>query len=236
MTVGKTTFGRGQAMLPDFNRLRKLENSLLVNAPRDAAGSSTVELIAAIGLLIPVALLALNIAFLAFGAFYNDAACREGARAASRQSSEEAARIAATNAVKSYEALGIGKPAITQFEFNFKNSPPDSEAPLSNPSTPIELRALKPDADPTLAKGAGTGNGGEAPNVVVETTLSSSLPVPLLIGENGLTGRIDLRSRSVFPLLAGVKDSNGGNDSAPEDEPPPEPDDAEPPVDADPAP
>lgn len=216
---------------------RKTQIRIYAALSRTAIGSSSAELIAIGIIMVPIALLALNIAFLAFGSFYNDAACREAARAASQQSSAEAARSAATNAIRGFGVIGIGSPTMSVFEFNFKNSNPDPTAPLSNPSTPIEIPILKADADPTLAKGSGDGSAGDAPNVVVEMTLMCIVPAPILIGPNGLTSMVDLRNRYVFPILAGVEDPNDtGEDSGPSDDPPEETDDDPPPIDSDPSP
>lgn len=219
-----------------MERCRKYHSGANQSFSRESRGSSLVEVLAITIIMVPIALLILNIAFLAFGSFYNDAACREAARAASQQSSSEAARSAAGNAIKGFGLIGIGSPTITRFEFNFKNSPPDPTAPLSNPSTPVEIPVLKP-VDNALAKGAGDNAVGEAPNVLVEMTLKCVVPAPVLFGPNGLASTVDLKSRYVFPLLAGVEDPNDpGGDSGPSDDPPEEPEDDDPPVDLDPSP
>lgn len=204
---------------------------------RSATASSTVELIAVIIAMVPIALLALNIAFIAFGSFFNDAAAREAARAASQQTSDDAARSAADNALKNYAVVGFGSPKITKFEFNFKNADPDPEAPLSQPSTPIEVAFLKPTDNPTLAKGSGNGTAGKAPNVVVVVQRIFSVPLPIFLGPTGASNSVRLQSAYVFPLVAGVEDPNDtGEDSGPPDEPPPEPDEPDPLPEPDPEP
>ncbi|MBX9690677.1 MAG: hypothetical protein K2X27_28435 [Candidatus Obscuribacterales bacterium] len=204
---------------------------------RTKEGSAVIEMVGIVMVMIPVALLALNIAFLALGSFYNDAACREAARAACQQSSSDSAEAAANNALKNYQLAGnlLGSPQISSFKFNYRNTAAEPLVP-SNLSMPIEIQSIKAEDNLSLADGAGdAAKGGNAPNVEVEMTMNCAVPAPFLIGQNGLTDSIALKSRYVFPLFAGLDDtSDDSDDSGESDDPPPAPDDPEAEVDADP--
>ncbi len=180
---------------------------------RASKASSTVELVSIIIIMVPVALLAFDISFLAFGNFYNDAACREATRAASQQTNQANALGAATNALQNYQIAGglVASPTISNFQFNYSY---DKPAPPNTP-IPIEIIGMTANPNNTLASGLG-GNGGGGPNVCVETTMSCTTPAPLLIGPDGLANQVQLKSSYTFPLIYGVADPN---DNTPESNP-----------------
>lgn len=195
--------------------------TLAVKGLRSKCASSAVELVAVVLIMVPIALFALNIGFLAFGSFYNDAACREAARAAGQQTSSDSAKEAAMNALQNYQfAAGfIGAPTISEFKYNFALTPPSPDNPSDTP-LPIEISTLKSSPAPVLAGAA----GGTAPNVFVKTTMVCGVPAPLLFNSDGLASSITLVSAYTFPILAGVEDQNDNTpDSGPSPDPNPDP-------------
>ncbi len=181
-----------------------------------AKGATTVELVSILIIMVPIALLAVNICFLAFGGFYNDSACRDAARAAAEQTTADVSRSAATNALENFKILGglLGSPTIKTFKYNFSYDKTDPLNPV-----PFEIKNLKSAPGPKLADGEGTGTGGNAPNVYVETTMSCVVPAPILIGPTGMTDKVVLRSSYTFPVFYGLDDpldnsGDSGNDNA----------------------
>ncbi|GEM_PF-3315106 len=162
---------------------------------RSQSASTLVELACMGIVLVPVALLAVNICYLAAGSYINDAACREAARAASQQTSLDPASGAAQAAVQSFAVAGglIGSPQVTGVVFDYST---DSNG------NPIEIA----DLDKTILS--------KLPTVQVTTQLTARVPAPLLMGSKGLTNHVVLSSSYTFPALSGVDPSpNDTNDT-----------------------
>jgi hypothetical protein len=177
--------------------MKNNHKSNLVRAARSPSASATVELVCGIILLLPVALLALNICFICLGSFINDSACREAARVASQQTTVDGAVAAAGAAVRSFAIAGglISSPTIDGVVYTFYTDPNDPEnKPISIP----EL-SYKVDAD-----GKPITNVSKGPFAQVITTLVAQAPAPLLFSESGVVQRVVLKNSSTFPLLIGI--------------------------------
>src|SRR5258706_8394122 len=99
---------------------------------RSQSASSTVELACVILVLIPIALLAINICSLCLAAFINDEASKEAARAASQQSSGPLAKYVAEATVQSFSIANglISSPRVTGVQYRVDyGSDPDNPAP-----------------------------------------------------------------------------------------------------------
>ncbi len=159
---------------------------------RTPSGSTTVELVCAMIVIVPVALLAINFGFLCLGSFVNSSACREAARMAAQQTSLIPALGAAKTAVESFAIAGgtISSPKVAGVLFNFET---DADG------NPIDITALD------------SANMNAAPNVQVETQLIVETPAPMLITGNGLAKKVELRSRETFPILNGIDPAANDN-------------------------
>ena len=172
---------------------------------RNATGMSSVELVCALVVLVPVALFAVNIGFLALATFINDAACREAARAAAQQRNADAAYGAAVAAVQSFKIAGglAGSPQVVQLQFEYFPNP-------DQPDVPLKMRDLKQTPTDNLAM---------APFVAVTTRLDVGVPAPMIVGLNRVSNHLDLISSYSFPVLNGIdSDPNAPDILGPQDE------------------
>jgi Flp pilus assembly protein TadG len=171
------------------------------------SGTATLELVVGLVLLMPLALLAVNICTLCLGSFVNDQACREAARAAAQQTSIGPATEVARAVVKSFGLAqgAIKSPTVTGVQFTYFDSAEGD---------PVELGDLDKD------------NLGQAPTVTVTTRMTIRTPAPILFSKGKLTNRSVLMSSYTFPLLSGVdpnpddeNDFGGGDENDPGDDP-----------------
>ncbi len=91
--------------------------------------------------------LGVDIALLIFGASVNDAACRNGARAAAQGSTSAKASALATAAVNATKTDGyfISQPTITLFNYNdFGGNPPPNDTPYVQVRTQVSVRLPAP--------------------------------------------------------------------------------------------
>lgn len=168
-----------------------------IPASRKSSASATVELVCGIILLIPVALLALNICFICLGSFINDSACREAARVASQQLTLDGAVASAQAAVKSFALAGglINSPEIDGVVYYFYTDPDDSE------NKPISITDLSYKVG---SNGKPITNVDKGPYAQVVTKLVAQAPAPILFGESGVVEKVVLKNTSTFPLLIGI--------------------------------
>jgi hypothetical protein len=161
---------------------------------RTQRASAIVDLVLCFILLVPLALMAVNIGFMAVGTFINDSACREAARVASMQSSITNAYAAASTAVKTFSGSGpIGNPRVTSLSFNYNI---DDLKKL-----PIDITSLS------------ATNIDKAPYVKVSTSLTATTPAPFLLNGNSLATQIKLKSTYTFPILYAI-DPDPNNQSS----------------------
>jgi hypothetical protein len=166
---------------------------------RTQTASTLVELVCAMIVIVPLALLAINFGFLCLGSFVNNSACREAARLAAQQTSLIPALGVAKTAVKSFAIAGgtISSPQVAGVLYNFQT---DSDG------NPIQLTALEP------------SNMTAAPNVQVVTQLIVETPAPMLITGNGLAKKVELRGSQTFPILNGIDPSANDDSDSPGEE------------------
>jgi hypothetical protein len=170
---------------------------------RPQFGSAAVELVAGLVLLIPLALLAVNVCTLGLASFFNDQASKEAARAAAEQTSLVPATQVARAVVKSFAIANgaISSPRIAGVEYTYFDKPD---------GMPIELADLT------------TANLAKAPSVQVTTRLTITTPAPFLFSKGQLTNSVVLVSQHAYPLLAGVDPNPAeANDVGDDDNPPP---------------
>ncbi len=172
---------------------------------RSNHASSTLELPLLMIMLVPFALLAINIGFLGVGSFINDAACREAARVASQQSTKDQALNAAKLAVQSCAIAGgkVSSPTLVESEFAF-NAQPDAAG------NTIQIPDLTP-ADPDHPD-LKTSDLNNAPNVTAVTKLDVKLPAPLLFSDGGLVDHVTLINSYTFPALFEISADSSSDD------------------------
>lgn len=145
---------------------------------RNENGSALIELSAVAWTMPLAAVIAVNVGLLVFGAWTNDAACREAVRAAAQQNNASDARAAALRATANF-ATSSGSIA---------SSP---QLLLTGNNFQFETFADS-DGKPQIDKG---------PFVKVSTRLVAKLPAPLVFGQNGLSDKIIFTQSYTFPIL-----------------------------------
>jgi hypothetical protein len=144
---------------------------------RRTQGSAFVELAATAWMFVVFAYIAVDIGILVWGAWINDTACREAARAASQQNNDNDAKVAAARAVA---AFATASNLVTSPKCWFTAGNWEFEPRLDANGTPqIKL----------------------GPYVKCTTRLDMTLPVPIVFGETGFTKYLIFKQSYCFPIL-----------------------------------
>lgn len=147
------------------------------NMNRNDRGSALIEL-AAVAWVMPVAaIIAVNVGLLVFGAYINDAACRDAVRAAAQQNNELDAKAAALRAIKQFATCSnvVSSPQVLLTGDNFVFEP-----------------FLDQDGKPQTEKG---------PFVKVSCRLAAKLPCPIIFTASGPSDTVEFKQSYTFPLL-----------------------------------
>lgn len=180
-----------------------------VNADRPPRGATTVELVCGLILLVPIALLMVDIGFMITVMFLTDAACREAVRAAAQQQCLSDAALVAQSTINFF---GMAIPLMNENSFlggghiDISKDSADSAVDVPN--------LLNKDSNGTVV------DKSSAPFARINCTVQLKLPAPLLFSAEGFTNKVTLKSSYTFPLLNGVDPTGGGDidDDAPDDE------------------
>jgi hypothetical protein len=177
-----------------MSRVQVKESAIILRKVRTSSGSaSMVELVCAMVALVPLTLFAVNIGYVIFADYINDAACREAARAASAQTSLTPATGAAATVIQSFQIAGGLIPSPVLAGVLFLPNPPN----VDSNGAPIDILSITgPNATPAITPDQG-------PSVLVSTTMQVNVPAPLIIGSQGLTNSLTLTSTYTFPVLNG---------------------------------
>lgn len=185
--VAISKFREQLKMQKDSTKSLRAAGKRTEGANRNKKGSALLEL-AAIAWVMPVAaVIAVNVGLLVFGAYINDAACRDAVRAASQQTNASDARAAALRAIKPFATASnvVSSPEILLTGDNFVFEP-----------------FLDDEGKPQTEKG---------PYVKVTSRLSAKLPCPVIFTVEGPTDKIEFKQSYIFPLL---NPNQGKNSSA----------------------
>jgi hypothetical protein len=142
---------------------------------RNRNGSLIVDFAAGLFVFPIVTLLSINVGLVGLGAWVNDAACKDAARAAGQKSDPTIAKVAAQKVVDGYAANGVlGKIRLDDEGTNFAY---------------VVLRDI---------------NGEDGLNrafVRVTTKVTIRMPAPVIFAENKLSDSITLRQQYTFPVI-----------------------------------
>lgn len=175
-----------------YRQQRTKAKHLAASFLRTSSASAAAELVGAVLILVPLLLFAINIGYLCVGSFINDAACREAANAASKQTSADSANAAANAAIQGF-ASGLIVPQITNVQFHYVLEDPSD--PGNSPA--VNLMDVFQENPTTQQPNSIT----DAPSVTVSTQLNVQMPAPLLFTANGLKSAVVLSSTYQYPII-----------------------------------
>jgi hypothetical protein len=192
---------------------------------RNQRGLISFEMLAMAPLMTLASFLSINLMLVSYGAWYNDMACRDAARAASQRggaTTEERVRnaqVAAKAAVRSYKSV-FGTPTVLgvpsdlnepEEEDGEEESEDDSTIDIDDDDTEIVetsggggtgLPAYNNDDFELIEAKTSTGESDPAkcPFVRISTSYQVQIPFPMIFKGTSLTDHINFRHSYVFPL------------------------------------
>jgi hypothetical protein len=172
------------------------QNSRLhVRRNRRESGSSFVELAAMSSVMVVVALLSVNICVVLFGAWINDAACRDATRAAAQRIVRADAIAAALAAARTYATASglLSRPEVLVDGANFQFE--------------------------TFRDAQGNPQPGKVPFVRVTTRMNVKLPAPVVFYGGKFTGDLTFNQSYIYPLFNLELSAGNDQDVASADDP-----------------
>ena len=157
--------------------MRALEPRATRFPGRSSRGTVLAEFIPALIMLVLLALLCANLGLTLFAAWVNDAAARDGVRAASQQSTSDAALKAAQVAVQQHAQ-----------SCSWFNGP----TVLTDPNS-FKFERF-PDAN-------GNSQRAKGPYATVTTTMTVTFPAPIIYHDARMTDTLNLKQSYSFPLV-----------------------------------